>query len=91
MPVPAGAGRRIARLALSGEPVARYRDADGDDYAVNVRLPMAGRNELAALEDIYLPTTTGSAVPLGVVAAPELTSSPARIDRIDRLRTVTVT
>lgn len=89
--VPAGAGRRIARLALSGEPVARYRDADGDDYAVNVRLPMAGRNELAALEDIYLPTTTGSAVPLGVVAEPELTSSPARIDRIDRLRTVTVT
>ena len=89
--VPAGAGRRIARMALSGEPVARYRDADGDDYAVNVRLPMAGRNELAALEDIYLPTTTGSAVPLGVVAEPELTSSPARIDRIDRLRTVTVT
>ena len=88
--VPAGAGRRIARLALSGEPVARYRDPDGDDYAVNVRLPMAGRNELAALKDIYLPTTTGLAVPLGVVAEPELTSSPARIDRIDRLRSVTV-
>ncbi|HMO42273.1 MAG TPA: efflux RND transporter permease subunit, partial [Phenylobacterium sp.] len=89
--VPAGAGRRITRLALSGEPVARYRDPDGDDYAVKVRLPMDQRNELSALQAIYLPTTTGTAVPLGAVAEPRLTSSPARIDRIDRLRTVTVT
>ncbi|WP_333586977.1 efflux RND transporter permease subunit [Phenylobacterium sp.] len=89
--VPAGAGRRITRLALSGEPVARYRDPDGDDYAVKVRLPMDQRNELSALQNIYLPTTTGTAVPLGAVAEPRLTSSPARIDRIDRLRTVTVT
>ena len=89
--VPAGAGRRIARLALSGESVARYRDADGDDYAVNVRLPMEGRNELAALDSIYLPTTTGQNVPMAAVATPALTSSPARIDRVDRLRTVTIT
>lgn len=89
--VPAGAGRRITRLALSGESVARYRDADGDDYAVNVRLPMEGRNELAALDGIYLPTTTGQNVPMAAVATPRLTSSPARIDRVDRLRTVTIT
>ena len=89
--VPAGAARRVTRLALSGEPVARYRDPDGDDYAVNVRLPMAERNELAAIGQIYLPTTTGTAVPLNAVSTPELTSSPSRIDRIDRQRTVTVT
>ncbi|MDP2215637.1 efflux RND transporter permease subunit [Phenylobacterium sp.] len=88
---PAGAARRITRLALSGEPVARYRDADGDDYSVNVRLPMAGRNELSALQDIYLPTVTGQSVPLAAVANPVLTSSPARIDRVDRQRTVTLT
>jgi multidrug efflux pump subunit AcrB len=89
--VPAGAGRRITRLALSGEGVARFRDPDGDDYAVNVRLPMEARNEIAALQDIYLPTISGQTVPMGAVSTPVLTSSPARIDRVDRQRTVTIT
>ena len=88
--VPAGAGRRITRLALSGEAVARFRDPDGDDYAVNVRLPMDARNEIAALQDIYLPTISGQTVPMGAVSTPVLTSSPARIDRVDRQRTATI-
>ena len=94
--VPAGAPRRVARLALSGEETARFRDPDGDDYAVKVRLPMdqtdgAGRNELADLQRIYVPTADGEAAPLGAVASPRLRASPARIDRFDRERTVTVT
>lgn len=89
--VPAGAARRTARLALSGEETARFRDPDGDDYAVRVRLPMGERNELAALSRIYLPTEGGAATPLAAVAEPRFTSGPARIDRFDRIRTVTIT
>ncbi|PXA77352.1 multidrug transporter AcrB, partial [Caulobacter sp. D4A] len=94
--VPAGAARRVARLALSGEETARFRDADGDDYAVKVRLPMeavdgADRNALSALSSVYVPTADGEAAPLSAIAAPNLKSSPARIDRFDRERTVTVT
>jgi multidrug efflux pump subunit AcrB len=94
--VPAGAPRRAARLALSGEETGRFRDPDGDDYAVKVRLPMgstdgASRNALADLSKIYVPTADGEAAPLGSIASPTLRSSPARIDRFDRERTVTVT
>ncbi|MFC3076922.1 efflux RND transporter permease subunit [Phenylobacterium terrae] len=89
--VPAGAARRVARLALSGEETARFRDPDGDDYPVRVRLPMDGRNELAALSAVYLPTPSGAAVPMGAVAEPSFQSSPARITRFQRERTVTVT
>ena len=94
--VPAGAARRVARLALSGEETARYRDPDGDDYAVKVRLPMeqadgAARNPLSALKGVYVPTADGLSAPLDAVATPTLKSSPARIDRFDRERTVTVT
>uniref|UniRef100_B0SW12 Acriflavin resistance protein n=1 Tax=Caulobacter sp. (strain K31) TaxID=366602 RepID=B0SW12_CAUSK len=99
--VPAGAPRRAARLALSGEETGRFRDPDGDDYAVKVRLPMGttdgahplegGRNTLADLSKIYVPTADGEAAPLGSIASPTLRSSPARIDRFDRERTVTVT
>ena len=94
--VPAGAARRVTRLALSGEEAARFRDPDGDDYAVRVRLPTAqvdgaARNPLSALSGVYVPTADGEAAPLGAIATPTLRSSPARIDRFDRERTVTVT
>lgn len=93
--VPAGATRRIARLALSGEETARFRDPDGDDYAVKVRLPTdqadgAARNPLSALKGVYVPTADGLAAPLDAIATPRLKSSPSRIDRFDRERTVTV-
>jgi multidrug efflux pump subunit AcrB len=100
--VPAGAPRRAARLALSGEETGRFRDPDGDDYAVKVRLPLntlaggttgsleGSRNALADLSKIYVPTAEGEAAPLGSIASPTLRSSPARIDRFDRERTVTV-
>ncbi|WP_374469569.1 efflux RND transporter permease subunit [Phenylobacterium sp.] len=89
--VPAGAARRVVRLALSGEETARFRDPDGDDYPVRVRLPMATRNELSALSEIYLPTSAGEAAPLRTVAEPQFRSSPAQITRFNRERTVTVT
>jgi multidrug efflux pump subunit AcrB len=89
--VPAGAPRRVARLALSGDDAARFRDADGDDYPVRVRLPMAQRNDLAALSQIYLPTAGGQSTALASVATPTLVSSPARVERYQRERAVTVT
>ena len=93
--VPVGAARRVVRLALTGEEAARFRDADGDDYAVKVRLPMdrvgAGdRNDLETLGAVYVPTASGAATPLSTLAAPRPVISPARIDRFDRERTVTV-
>ncbi len=94
--VPAGAARRTVRLALSGEDAARFRDADGDDYAVKVRVPMAtaggaSRNDLSALGGIFVPTAAGQAAPLSAISQPTATLSPARIDRYDRERTSTVT
>lgn len=91
--VPAGAARRVARLALSGEDSARFRDADGDDYPVRTRLPLGAQNrhELDVLGKIYVPSSAGQAVPLSAIASPRLQSSPARIDRYNRVRSVTVT
>lgn len=85
-----GVARRVARLALSGEDSGRFRDADGDDYPVRVRMPQGERNNLSDLDQIYVPTQNGEAAPLNAIATPSLKSSPARIDRYDRERTVTV-
>jgi multidrug efflux pump subunit AcrB len=89
--VAAGAARQVARLALSGDTVGRYRDADGDAYRVAVRLPLEGRHRLADLSKIYVPTQNGGATPLNQIATPHLESNAASISRRDRERIVTIT
>ncbi|EQA96544.1 efflux RND transporter permease subunit [Sphingobium baderi] len=89
--VPAGAARQAARLALDGEFSGRLRDAEGDDYPVRVRLPMAQRNRVEALDRIHVPSVDGRAVPLRALADPGMETGPARIERHDRERSVTLT
>jgi multidrug efflux pump subunit AcrB len=89
--IPAGAPRRVLRLALAGEGAGRFRDEEGDAYEVVVRLPMNGEQPVSALEQLYLPTSTGASVPLRQVAQPRLETVPARIDRYELQRTATVT
>ncbi|PWR17719.1 efflux RND transporter permease subunit [Zavarzinia compransoris] len=88
--VPAGAIDRVVRLALGGEQVASFREADGDDFPVVVRAPLGARHELDALGAIYVPTAAG-ATPLASVTNPHFEAGPARIDRFDRERSVTIT
>ena len=88
-----GAVRRLARLAVAGEASGRLIDERGDAYPVSVRLPNSGggRAELDLLGSVYVPAAGGAPTPLAQVATPSLTSGPARIERHDRQRAVTVT
>lgn len=88
--VPAGSTRRITRLALAGEATGTYRDNDGDAYPVVVRLPLADRQPISALEKIYVPLGNGNAIPLSLIAKPHLQTGPAQIARFKRQRSVTV-
>ncbi len=89
--VGAGALRQTMQLALSGADVASFRDGDGDTFPVKVRMAMDGANRLAALDRIEVPSSAGHAVPLSAIARPVLESGPPEIDRINRLRSVTLT
>ena len=89
--VRAGAVRQSLQLALSGVTVANLRDSDTDQYPVKVRLPMGTNNTVASLDAIFVPTADGAATPLSAFAHPDFSSEPGRIDRINRLRAVTLT
>ena len=89
--VPAGAIRQTIQLALSGVPVAKLRDSDGDTYEVRVRLPMAGHYDVSALDKIFVPTVSGASIPLASVASPVLDSGIAQIERRNRVRLVSLT
>ncbi|MFC3713292.1 efflux RND transporter permease subunit [Sphingoaurantiacus capsulatus] len=88
--VQAGSVRRAARLALAGEPAGRFRDSEGDAYDVVVRLPMDGFQRVSALESIYIPSSSGGAIPLRQIATPRLESAPAQINRYQQQRSVNI-
>jgi multidrug efflux pump subunit AcrB len=89
--VPAGSIDQTVRIALSGETVGSYRQSNGDEFDITLRLPFTGRHELADLDRIYVPSGQGAGIPLSQIARPTMQSEPARIDRLKRERTVTVT
>jgi multidrug efflux pump subunit AcrB len=91
--VPAGAVEQAARIALGGATAANFRDPKGDSYPVVVRLPLSGNRaqDVSVLDQLYVWTASGAAMPLSQVATPTFTSGPAQIDRLQRERSVTIT
>ncbi|MCE9521871.1 MAG: efflux RND transporter permease subunit [Alphaproteobacteria bacterium] len=89
--VPAGALDQTVRIAVSGEIVGRYRQSDGDEFDITLRLPFKDRHEIVDLDRIYVPVAQGPGIPLSHIASPRFQSEPARIDRYKRERTVTIT
>ncbi len=81
---------RAVRTAIAGWEASSYRDADGTDYPVMVRLP-SGEN--ATPDDflrIYIPTASGKQVQLAEVAQLQLDSGHGLIQRRDGRRMATV-
>jgi multidrug efflux pump subunit AcrB len=82
---------RTVRAAVAGLSAGKFREADGDEYDITVRLPMQGRPTLDVLERIEVSSATGRAVPLRQVAAPEFSTATSLIRRHDRQREVVIT
>jgi multidrug efflux pump subunit AcrB len=89
--VPAAAADRTVRLAVAGFAASRYRDTDGEEHDIVLRLPMDGHQTLDALDRIQVGTANGAPVPLGQISTPQFRTAPPVIQRHDRQRQVTVT
>ncbi len=81
---------RAVRLAFAGLNVARFREADGDEYNLQLALPRGDRASLDNWRHILVPTASGAYVPIGQVATLEFESAPPVIQRFNRERSVTV-
>lgn len=83
---------RTVRLAIAGERVGSYRDDNGDDFDIVVRLPLVNEAQrLSALDAIYVDNVAGAALPLAQLSNPRFDTAPARISHYQRVRSVTVT
>ncbi len=82
---------RTVRAAVAGLNAGMFREADGDEYPITLRLPMQGRPTLEMIDLIEVASASGQTVPLRQIANPEFSSAPSLIRRHEREREVIVT
>ena len=82
---------RAVRLAFAGIEVGKFRESDGDQYAIQVALPRGERATLDNWPKIQVQSaTTGAYVPIAQVAELAFESAPPVIQRYNRERSATV-
>ncbi len=83
---------RTVRLAFAGIAASSYRDAEGDEFPITLRLPMQdGHPRLDLLGQIEVNSITGAAIPLKQFISPSFIEAPSEIQRYQRQRSVTLT
>jgi multidrug efflux pump subunit AcrB len=88
--IPAVEIDRTIRLALAGIIAGKYRDANGKEYSINVRLPKGEANTLESLDKIYISSLSGAQIPLSQLARIEFSNSPTLIQHYNKERSMTV-
>lgn len=83
---------QAARVATVGDIDANVpKMNDGERrIPIRIRLPEGARGDIEQIRQLRLPTATGGVTTLGAVADVEFQAGPARIDRLNRQRQVTV-
>lgn len=83
---------RTIRLAVVGLNVGTFKAPnDEDDYTINVTLPKGRITDQTVLNNLYVNTVTGSAVPLRQVADVQFETGTSLIRHYDKDRYVSVT
>jgi multidrug efflux pump subunit AcrB len=77
---------RTIRLGLAGLEVGKYREADGEEFSIRVRLPKDSVNTLETLDKIYVSSVTGAQIPLSQLARIGFESSPILIQHYNQNR-----
>lgn len=89
--IESGSPRRTIRLALNGEAAGNFRDEEGDNYPVVVRLPRGDNQPISALQNIYVANRDGQPIKLEEISNPQLKAVPPVIERYKLQRVVSVT
>lgn len=82
---------RTIRACIAGLPASKYRDIDGKEYDIVIRLPVEDKLSIEDLDRIYVTSLTGTSIPLRQIAELEFRSSPKQIDHFNFDRTITIT
>ena len=81
---------RTVRAAIAGVTASTYRDDNGKQYDVVVRLPVANQPSLKDFDNIYLTSYSGAHIPLKQVANIEFKAGHTVINHHNLERTATI-
>lgn len=81
---------RTIRLAVAGLNMGNFSDAEGEDYDIYLTTPKKEHATLASLNNLFVNTRQGAAVPLDQIASLKLESSPLSIDHYNKVRMVSI-
>jgi HAE1 family hydrophobic/amphiphilic exporter-1 len=81
---------RIATLGDVEQSLPKFNLGDRQ-IPIRLRFTEEGRADLATLQNLRVPTASGTAVPLSAVADITFGAGPSTIERLDRRRSVTIT
>jgi multidrug efflux pump subunit AcrB len=88
--VPAIEIDRTIRLGLAGLTAGMFRDDEGKEYSIVVRLPRKRANTLASLDNIYVSSLSGAQIPLSQLARVEFENSATLIQHYNNERSMTI-
>jgi len=78
------------RLAVAGIPAGKFSDQNGDEFKILMTKSRQQHPTLEVLDNLFVNTNRGSAIPLRQVAHLHMESSPIKINHHNKLRTVSV-
>jgi len=82
---------RTIRAAIAGMTASSYRDEEGKEYDIVVRLPFENKLRPSDFQRIYVTSLAGAPVPLSQVAELTFKTVPKQIDHYNFDRTITIT
>lgn len=82
---------RTIRTCIAGIPVSRFRNIDGEEFNIVLRLPIQQKPRLDDFDKIYVTSVLGKLIPLKQIAAIEFMASPQEINHHNLEREVTIT
>ena len=82
---------RTIRASIAGLPISTFRDKEGKEYDIVVRLPFEDRLKLRDLERIYVSSINGAQIPLQQIAELKFQATPIEINHYNLERNVTLT
>ncbi len=88
--VPSAEIDRTVRLSLAGIVAGKYRDPEGREYSINVRMPAGKEGSPLVLDNIYIASLAGSQIPLAQLAGYGFSNSPTLIQHYNNERAMTV-
>jgi multidrug efflux pump subunit AcrB len=82
---------KTVRASIAGLPVSKFRDPEGKEYNITVRLPVKEKLNYQDIDKIYVSAVNGAQIPLKQVANIEFSASPMLINHYNLERNVTIT